>query len=178
MSTTSKPKNDQTDTSSDADAIEAIYDRFVERVHDLSEASQEKSREAMERAMEAARQQMSVAGEFTAEQGEAFKGFMRKDLEQTQKDMKAIGKEAREHLHPARLGAGAMSSIARVLEASGGALQYLARKAEDALSFHTGDITMAGTLTCAECGQELHLHKTSMIPPCPSCHSTNFRKGY
>nr|WP_059419827.1 hypothetical protein [Sulfuricella sp. T08] len=82
--------------------------------------------------------------EFSAEQGEAFKKFMRRDLEQTAQDMKVLGQEAKEHLHPARLGAGALSSIARLLEATGLALQFLSRKAEDALHYNTGDITAAG----------------------------------
>ncbi len=60
---------------------EALYDRFVEHARELFDASQEKSKEAMEKAMEKAHQQLSEAGEFSAEQGEAFKKFMRRDME-------------------------------------------------------------------------------------------------
>lgn len=157
---------------------EALYDRFAERAREFFEASQEKSREAMEHAMEAARKQLSDAGEFSAEQGEAFKKFMRRDLEQTADVMRELGKEAKEHLHPARLGAGALSSMARLLETAGLALQNLSRKAEDALSYHTGEITSAGTLSCTRCDQKIQLKHTTRIPPCPSCHGTEFRKGY
>ena len=155
-----------------------LYDRFTERARELFEAGQERSREAMEKAMEVAREQLSAAGEFSAEQGEAFKRFMRRDLEQTEEDMRALGHEAKERLHPARLGAGALSSMARVLEATGSALQSLSRKAEDALRYTTGEITAAGTLTCLHCGQTLQLKRTSVIPPCPQCHGSAFRKGY
>lgn len=157
---------------------EALYDRFSERVRDLFEAGQEKSKEALDKAMEVAREQFSAAGEFSAEQGEVFKQYLRRDLEQTGQEMRALGKDAQERLHPARLGAGALSSMARLLEAAGSALQSLSRKAEDALRYKTGDITAAGTLTCTKCGQKVQLKHTTRIPPCPGCHGTDFHKGY
>jgi Zn finger protein HypA/HybF involved in hydrogenase expression len=89
-----------------------------------------------------------------------------------------LGKEAKEYLHPARLGAGALSSVARMLEATSSALQTLSRKAEESLQYSTGDITTAGTLTCVKCGQTVQLKRTTRIPPCPSCSGTHFRKGY
>lgn len=156
---------------------EALYDRFTERASELFAGGQEKSREAMEKAMDAARQQFSAANEFSAEQGELFKQYMRRDLAQTEQDMRALS-QSKEHLHPARLGAGALSSLSRMLEAAGSAMQSWSRKAEDSLHYGTGAITTAGTLTCVKCGQTLQLKRTSRIPPCPSCSGTQFRKGY
>jgi isocitrate dehydrogenase len=157
---------------------EALYDRFTERASELFAAGQEKSLEASEKAMDAARHQFSAAGEFSAEQGENFKEYMRRDLAQTERDMRAVSQGTTEHLHPARLGAGALSSLARMLEVAGSAMQSWSRKAEDALHFGTGDITTAGTMTCVACGKSLQLKRTSRIPPCPSCSGTQFRKGY
>ena len=157
---------------------EALYDRFVERTRELFEASQEKGKDAMDKAIETAREQFSAAGEFSAEQGETFKKYMRRDLAQTEVDMRALGQEAAERLNPARLGAGAFSSMARLLQATGSALQNLSQKAEDAMHFNTGEITSAGTLTCVNCGQKIQLKNSAHIPPCPSCHGTVFRKGY
>lgn len=157
---------------------ELLYDRFNERVREVFEAGQEKSKEALDKAMDVAREQFSAAGEFSAEQGEVFKQFMRRDLEQTGQEMRALGKDAKERLHPARLGAGALSSMARLLDAAGSALQFLSRKGEEALHYSAGDITAAGTLTCMKCGQKVQLKHTAQIPPCQSCHGTEFRKGY
>jgi isocitrate dehydrogenase len=184
---TGKPSQGQASPESaapegDKGRTEALYDRFTERVRELIESSQKKSKEAVdkavEKAMETAREQIAAAGEFSAEQGELFKKYMRRDLAQTEQDMLALGKEAKERLHPARLGAGALSSISRLLDATGAALQSLSRHTEEALTFNTGDITMAGTLTCTQCGQKVQLKHTTRIPPCPSCHGTQFRKGY
>lgn len=164
--------------SASTSGYEDLYDRFTERASEHFAAGQEKTREAMEKAMDAARQQLSAVSEFSAEQGELFKQYMRRDLAQTERDMRTLGQESKEHLHPARLGAGALSSLARLLEVAGSAMQSWSRKAEDALHYGTGDITTAGTMTCANCGQPLKLKRTSRIPPCPSCHGTQFRKGY
>ncbi len=180
--TSGKPADDKPSQESAAEdekgRAEALYDRFAERVRELAEASQEKGKEAMEKAMEAARQQIAAAGEFSAEQGELFKKYLRHDLSQTERDMQALGKEAKERLHPSRLGAGALSSISRLLDATGSALQSLSRQTKEALTFNTGDITTAATLTCTKCGQKVQLKHTTRIPPCPSCHATEFRKGY
>lgn len=156
----------------------ARYDRFVELSRELFDKGQDKGREAWEKAMEIARQQLAVAGDFSAEQGEAFKRYLRRDLDQTALEMRQLGAEAQDRLNPARLGAGALSSLAKLLHAAGGAMLAWSEKAETALEFKTGEVTTAGTLTCVACGQKVHLKSTGVVPPCPSCHKTQYRKGY
>ena len=178
MTTSDKAKTPASEAEQEQGRHEALYDRFAERTRELFEASQEKGKEAMDKAVEMAREQFAAAGEFSAEQGEVFKNYMRRDLAQTENDMRALGHEATERLNPARMGAGALSSMARLLQATGSALQNLSQKAEEALHFNTGEITSAGTLTCTKCGQKLQLKHSAHILPCPSCHGTEFRKGY
>jgi len=160
------------------DKTEALYDRYSERVREFFEASQERSKAALDKAMERAHAQFAAAGEYSVEQGEAFKRFMQRDLAQTAVEMQQLGTEARERLHPARLGAGALASMSRLLGMTGDALLSLSQKAENVLEYHTGDITTAGTLTCMQCEQKLHFKHTTKIPPCPSCHASRFRKSY
>lgn len=156
----------------------SLYDRFVERSREAFEHGKEQSHEGWEKAMDQARQQMEAVGEFSAEQGEAFKRFLRRDIEQTGRDMQHLGKEAKVSLHPARVSAGALSSLAKVLGSAGNMLTGLSEKAEHALTYHSGEITMAGTLTCASCGKAVHLSKSSVVPVCGNCKGTTFRKGY
>lgn len=156
----------------------ALYDRFVEQSRKAFEHGKEKGLAAWEKAMDQARQQMEAAGSFSAEQGEAFKRFLSRDLEQTGLDMQRLGKEAKVSLHPARVSAGALSSLSKVLSATGNLLTSLSEKAEHALTYQSGEITMAGTLTCSTCSKVIHLRKTSVVPACPNCQGTTFRKGY
>lgn len=44
------------------------------------------------------------------------------------------------------------------------------------LTFRSGDITSAGTLTCDNCGWTIVTQRSSMLPACPQCGDTHFRK--
>jgi hypothetical protein len=74
---------------------------------------------------------MLAAGEFTAENAERLRQFIRRDL-----------------LH----------------------------RDNPALTFRTGDITSAGTLSCAGCGWTIVTNRTTVLPPCPHCSETAYRK--
>ena len=156
----------------------AKYEQFVERTREIFAAGQGKGREAWEKAMEKARQQLSSAGEFSAEQGELFKQYMRREIEQTMVDMRSLGEQARDKLHPARLGAGALSSLAWLMHSAGQALTNLAEKAEEALEHESGDIVSVGTLTCKTCGYQTKVNDGDQAPICPTCGGKTFRKGY
>ncbi len=176
------PKSDQSGATPEPEGGKsggaALYDRFVEKSREAFDVGQEKSREAWEKAMELSRQQLAAAGEFSAEQGEVFKKYMRRDLDQTMVEMRQLGEETKERLNPARLGAGALSSMAKMLHAAGAAMMAASAKTEEALVYETGEITMAGTLTCIKCGNKVQLKTTDVVPHCPGCQGTFFRKGY
>ena len=129
-------------------------------------------------ALEKAREQMTSLGEFSSEQGEVLKQYLARDLDQTISDAKQFGEEAKERLHPARLGAGALSSFAAVLELTGNALHTLGEKTKEQLTYKTGEMTSAGTLTCQKCGHQVQLKKTGHVPPCAKCNGTVFTKGF
>ena len=178
MNTTAKSEDTKQNTEANSAKYEALYDRFVEKTNELFDLGQEKGEEAWEKAMEVAREQMATAGEFTAEQGELFKVYLRRDLDHTITDMRKLGVTAKENFNPARLGAGALSSLAKLLHATGSTLMTLSEKTEAALLYKTGEVTMAGTLTCTSCGKQMHLKKTSVVPPCSGCTNSTFRKSY
>lgn len=48
---------------------------------------------------------------------------------------------------------------------------------EPSLTFRTGDITTAGMMTCENCGWTIHTTRTSILPACPQCSETTFRKS-
>lgn len=55
-------------------------------------------------------------------------------------------------------------------------LETLAEEAQFADLYCTGEISGPGTLVCQQCGQEMHFHAAGHIPPCPTCHATEFRR--
>jgi hypothetical protein len=58
--------------------------------------------------------------------------------------------------------------------------QYVRRdllhRTDPSITFRSGDITSPGTLTCTSCGWKVRLTRTTMLPPCPQCAETTFRK--
>ena len=51
-------------------------------------------------------------------------------------------------------------------------------KTKETLTYKTGEMTSAGTLTCKACGQSMQLKHTGHVPPCSKCSGTLFSKGY
>ena len=52
----------------------------------------------------------------------------------------------------------------------------LLHRENPALTFRSGDITTQGTLNCAGCGWTIVTSRTSVLPPCPHCGETSYRK--
>lgn len=162
----------------DKDRLARQYDLLASKFNELYLAGKERGREAMSIALEKAHEQLTALGEFSAEQGAELKRYLARDLDQTISDAQQLGEEAKERFHPARLGAGALSSLSTVLELTGNALRSLGEKTKETLTYKTGEMTSAGTLTCQACGQKVQLKKTGHVPPCPKCNGTLFNKGY
>lgn len=158
--------------------LEDQYDKLAKKFNELYLAGNERGREAMTEALDKARKQLTALEEFSEEQGKELKKYLARDLDQTLADAQKLGKEAVEHLNPARLGAGALASMAAALELTSQALHTMSDKARQSLTYKTGEITSAGTLTCQACKAEVHLKKTGHVPPCPKCSGTVFSKGY
>lgn len=154
------------------------YDKLASKFNELYLEGKERGRESMSVALEKAHEQLSALGEFSAEHGAELKKYLARDLDQTIADAQHLGEEAKVRLNPGRLGAGALSSLAAVLELTGNALHSLSNKTKEQLAYKTGEVTSAGTLTCQACGQEVHLKETGHVPPCPKCSGTLFHKSY
>jgi isocitrate dehydrogenase len=110
---------------------EHLFDRLLGQFQSLFEAAGDKTAAAFDGALDTACDTLVSAGEFTADNAERLRQFLRRDL--LQRD------------HPA-------------------------------LTFRTGDITTAGNLTCENCGWTLRTTRTTLLPPCPQCSETTFRK--
>ncbi len=164
------------DDSGAGDKTEADqYDLLAQRFREIFEASAEKSAEVARTALDKAREQLTAAGAFSEEQGKRLKALMERDVAQMAAEFR---NQAAEKLNPARLGVGAVSAFASMVRAAGETLTDLARQADKVLIVRSGEITSAGTLQCTHCGHEIHMKRTGRVPPCPSCHATEFRKRW
>ncbi|MGZ5074489.1 MAG: zinc ribbon-containing protein [Usitatibacter sp.] len=110
---------------------EDLFDRMFSRFQEIFTQAGETTLAAFDKALDTAFDGLVSAGEFTAENGERLRHYVRRDL-----------------LH----------------------------RENPALTFRTGDITSAGTLSCAGCGWTIITSRTAVLPPCPQCSETAFRK--
>lgn len=154
------------------------YDVLAARFNKIFQDAKEHGREAMDAALDKAKSELVTAKEFSAKRGEQLRRYLAQDLQQTLDAARHLGDAARHRLDPARLEAGALASLAGVLERAGKAMLDLGQKTKASLTCKTGEITSAGTLTCQGCGEQLHFEKTGRIPPCPKCKGTVFTKRY
>ena len=110
---------------------EELFDRMFTRFQEAFLQAGETTISAFDKALDTAFDGLIAAGEFTAENGDKLRNFLRRDL-----------------LH----------------------------RENPALTFRTGDITSAGTLSCAGCGWTIITSRTTVLPACPQCAETAFRK--
>jgi hypothetical protein len=110
---------------------EDLFDRLLDTFQHAFTKAGETTASAFDTALDAACDTLISAGEFTAENAQRLREYLRRDL--LQRD------------HPQ-------------------------------MTFRTGDITTAGTLTCAGCGWTVRTMRTTVLPPCPQCTETVYRK--
>jgi hypothetical protein len=110
---------------------EQLFDRLLGEFQALMSQAGETTIAAIDGALETASNALVAAGEFTAENAERLRQYIKRDL--LQRD-------------------------------------------NPALTFRTGDITSAGELSCAGCGWTIVTNRTTVLPPCPHCTETAYRK--
>ncbi|MCK4507702.1 MAG: hypothetical protein KAU27_04125 [Desulfuromonadales bacterium] len=162
--------NDQNDKREEQEEV-GLYEKLASRTADLLEEGKKTFDEALKKAKE----ELSSAGDFSREQADKLGEYVRRDLKENADKAKDAVIKA---VEPQRVAVGVQSAFTRILTSAAETLTELAEKSEKALEFKTGEITSPGTLTCKECDAEMHMTKTTRIPPCPKCHKTVFRKSY
>ncbi len=162
--------NEQNDRKNEQEEI-SLYEKLVSRTADLLEEGKKTFDEALKRAKE----ELAAAGDFSREQADRLGEYVRRDLRENADKAREAVKKA---VEPLRLAAGVQSAFSRILTSTAETLTELAQRSEKSLEYKTGEITSPGTLTCKDCEAEMHMTKTTRIPPCPKCHKTVFRKSY
>jgi len=161
---------EQQDSNNEQQEV-GLYEKLAKRTAEILEESKKTLDEALKKATE----ELNRAGNYSSEQMDKVSSYVKRDLaENAGKASEAI----RQTVDPHRMAAGVQSIFSRILNSSADALSDLAKKTEKSLEFKTGEVTSPGTLTCKDCGAEMHMKSTVRIPPCPKCHKTLFRKSY
>ena len=155
-----------------------LYDKLAHTTRVVFEESSDKTLAALEAAIEKSRHGLEKAGELSKQESGRLKDYLRKDLEHAATRMNELKDQTKEKLEPSVKKAedSFLNLTASLAHSASDALGRLAEWADSAAAYHTGQVTSPGTLQCLHCKKEMNFKKTGNIPPCPSCHKTDFKK--
>jgi len=158
-----------------AKKLSAAYDRTLERTRETMDKAGKGVREALDMAMEKA----TELGELSREEADLISIYVMRDLEDAAKFVNKSGQELKDWLRfDLEVVEDALLQIfSNMVDHTRSALDDLQERANAAGEWHTGEVTGIGTLQCKSCGELMHFHQTSHIPPCPKCHGTKFRRA-
>ncbi len=151
------------------------YNQMMEQVKTLADHL---GYQNLKHAIQLAKDKAVDMGELTREEAEKIGDYLVRDLEDAGHYLANTDGDLKDWLRfdleliEARL----LEMFALVADKTKLELMQLAERARRAGEYHTGNITSIGTLQCAGCGELLHFHATSHIPPCPKCHGSIFRR--
>ncbi len=156
----------------------AAYESMLERVHTAWDRAEHSTLLSLRRNIGQAREKAIEMGELTREEADKVSDYLERDVKHAAayltESERAFSDWLRfdlqlieDHLRDM------FSSVADRTRLE---LQALARQADEASAYHTGEVTGPGTLVCAACGKALHFHRTGHIPPCPKCRGTHYRR--
>ncbi len=155
------------------------YNRMMARVKAALEQMGEKTGPRLREAIEHAKEKAVELEELTEEEAQRIGEYLRRDIEaaanylaseevQELRDWFRIDVELIERQ--------LLDMFLSVADQTKLDMLKFQEQLEEASEYHTGEITGPGALACLNCGEILHFHRTSRIPPCPKCHGTVFTR--
>lgn len=168
---------DQHDKSLGEKLVEG-YNQMLKRIRETAVETETDTEHALKNRLEAAMEKASELGELSREEAEKISDYVKRDLEAAADFIGESGKELKDWLRfdldvvEQELG----KLFAQMVDHTRMELDKLERQATQYGEWHTGEVASIGTLECKSCGELLHLHHTSHIPPCPKCHGTTYRR--
>lgn len=150
------------------------YNTMLTRAAETLHHGEQGVKQALDKAM----QKSSELGELSREEAERVGDYLKRDVTDAARFLNNSGKELADWLSfdiaAVEMGLGQLFS--RVVDQTRLALTDLELRASALGEWHSGEVVSIGTLQCKSCGEVLHFHHTSHIPPCPKCHGTSYRR--
>jgi Zn finger protein HypA/HybF involved in hydrogenase expression len=150
------------------------YNAMLTRAGEALQHGEQGVKQAVDKAM----QKSSDLEELSREEAERVGDYLKRDLTDAARFIGNSGKELADWLRfdltAVEMGLGQL--FAKAVDQTRLALTDLELRATALGEWHSGEVVSIGTLQCKSCGEVLHFHHTSHIPPCPKCHGTSFRR--
>jgi len=145
------------------------YHRMLERIRELDQKT-------IQEALEDAKETAEELGELSRDEAENVAEFIKRDLQHAAEFLNEGGRFLKEWLQfDLMLVEDKLWELfSQAADRTRVELVEFQQWLELGPEYHSGEVIGIGTLQCKACGQLLHFHKVSHIPPCPKCHETDF----
>ena len=152
-----------------------MYNNVLHRVYDSVVNASDKLKPGLEKRLEEA----AALEELGREEIDTISGYIKRDVEAAaqwlaENEDSELAEWLRFDIQ--QVEDRALEAFSQLADQTTLELKQLEQRANAVGEWHTGEIVGIGSLTCIDCGEELHFHATGHIPPCPKCHGTRFKR--
>ncbi|MGR8933771.1 MAG: zinc ribbon-containing protein [Gammaproteobacteria bacterium] len=145
------------------------YNAILEHLHNAGKS--------VAHGLDSAKEKVSEFGGLTQEEAHKVADYVKRDLEDAAHNLTGTGNDSLSEwlkFDVELIENFALDAFMSVADKTRIELAKLDQYARSAETYHSGEITGPGTLTCEQCNEELTFKSTSVIPPCPKCSATTF----
>ncbi|MCP4186276.1 MAG: zinc ribbon-containing protein [Gammaproteobacteria bacterium] len=164
------------DFKTNSEKLIKAFDHMVEQVNQSIHEAEEAVGPGLEKMIHNAQAVARDLYALTQEESDSLAKALKRDLHKANKTLNQQGKELKDWLSfdLTLVEDRFIDLVAKAADKTW--LDFHAFEYEDhqASVYHTGEICSAGTLRCNNCGKHIHFSKSSHIPPCATCHHSEF----
>ncbi|AFT67699.1 MAG: Zn finger protein HypA/HybF involved in hydrogenase expression [Cycloclasticus pugetii] len=160
------------------DKLLQAYDKMMQRLHDTVERAEKIAIPTLSENLKHAQEKAVELGELTKEEASKVADYLKRDLEDASAYLQTTKKEFSDWLSfESNLIEGKIGDWTHsVVDKAKLEWENLNLDTIKGTLYHSGELTGPGTLECTQCKQTLNFKKTGHIPPCPTCHKTEFKR--
>ncbi|MGD8590942.1 MAG: zinc ribbon-containing protein [Chromatiales bacterium] len=164
------------DKKAPVDRLTDAYEEMLEHVHDAMQETKNNALPGLREYLSDVREKMVEIGELTREEAEQLATYLERDIKDAATYLHETGEQLSEwwRFDVQQVEDRLLEMFIKVADQTILELDRLAEKAQQASTYHTGEITGPGTLICRNCGKAMNFKKAGHIPPCPECKGTEF----
>jgi len=160
------------------DILGEAYEKMFERAAEHFQHAEEKSLSLLHRLIDEARDEAIIMKEITRDDADQVADYLKRDLSHANRYLAETGHELKDWLgfETSLVETGLLDLMLKAADPTIIELNDFKESLEQLATRHTGEITAPGILVCDKCGEKLHFHRISKVPPCPKCHGTAFHR--
>lgn len=170
--------SDTKKTETGTDKLVHGYNTVMEKLSEWAEKADENAGPMLINGLRETEEFLHGLGDWTKEEVDLISRYVKRDLHDTAVRLEKSNTELKEWLQFdfQQVEDKILDVFSNMTDRTRAELSKLSHLAEEAQTWHTGEVTSVGTIQCQSCGKEMHFHKPGRIPPCPKCHKTLFTR--